>query len=772
MEVLRDAILHLLADDPTLEPRDVIVMCPDIETFAPLIHATFGAAAPDEDGEPTEAAAPDLRVRLADRALRQTNPVLGVIAALLDLADGRVTASQVLDLAGHEPVRRRFGVDDDDLARLEEWVSQSGIRWGLDAAAREPFRLQRVEQGTWAAGLHRVLLGVTMTEDDRRLVDGVLPLDDVEGGAIDLAGRLAELVDRLDDTLTALNEAKPVAEWTAAIARAADLLTHTTDRDAWQRHELDRLLDHLDEEAGASGGPTLALPEVRALLHERLQGRPTRANFRTGHLTFCTLMPMRSVPHRVVCLLGLDDGVFPRKAPRDGDDLRLQDPRVGERDPRSEDRQLLLDALMAAGQKLLITYTGRDERTNAERPAAVPVGELLDTVDRTVRTADGTRARDAVLVRHPLQPFDPENFTPGALAGTEPWSFDRITLDGARHLTHERPPAPPFLAGRLPALGSAVVELDDLVRFVQHPVRAFLRQRLGLTLGDWSTEVDDALPVSLDGLEQWGVGQRMLEASLEGCDARAICLSEIARGQLPPGVLGKPVLDRLFPTVRRIATEAERLVGGEAGASVDLRLDLPTGRVLTGTVGGVRGDAVQVTTFSKVGAKHRLAAWVRVLALTAARPERPWSAVTVGRGPEDGITVARIKPLGDSVHERREAATTHLTALVDLHGRAMREPVPLAAKSSAAYARARAFGGDAEQAARNAWESGWRDGEDAEPDHVVALGGRRPFGDLVGEPPRDDEAGPGWDGSERSRFGRYAMRLWAPLLAVEERRDL
>ncbi len=133
--MLHDAILHLLADDPTLEPRDVIVMCPDIETFAPLIQATFGAAEDERPG------APDLRVRLADRSIRQTNPVLGVVARLLELADERLTASQVLDLADREPVRRRFGFDDDDLARAEEWVRASGVRWGLDAAHRAPFKL-------------------------------------------------------------------------------------------------------------------------------------------------------------------------------------------------------------------------------------------------------------------------------------------------------------------------------------------------------------------------------------------------------------------------------------------------------------------------------------------------------------------------------------------------------------------------------------------------------------------------------------------------------
>ena len=181
----------LVFDDPTLEPRDILVMCPDIETFAPLIHATFGAGADPDDGGDHDAPV-DLRVRLADRSLRQTNPVLGAVWNLLALADSRVTASQVLDFAGREPVRRRFRLDDDDLSRISEWVAATGIRWGLDAPHRAPFHLDGLAQNTWSAGLDRVLLGVAMADEDQRLVGGAVPLDDVDSGSIDLAGRFGE----------------------------------------------------------------------------------------------------------------------------------------------------------------------------------------------------------------------------------------------------------------------------------------------------------------------------------------------------------------------------------------------------------------------------------------------------------------------------------------------------------------------------------------------------------------------------------------------------
>ena len=598
-----------------------------------------------------------------------------------------------------------------------------------------------------------MLLGVTMTEEDRRLFGTVLPLDDVESGAIDLAGRFAEFVDRVRATVTALRTAQPIAAWAEAIEAAADALTETPPYDAWQRGELERILGDVVTEAGGAE-PALELPDVRAVLADRLRGRPTRANFRTGHLTVCTLVPMRSVPHRVVCLLGLDDGAFPRKSRRDGDDLLLEDPHIGERDARTEDRQLLLDALMAATDRLVITYTGNDERTNLARPPAVPVGELLDVVDRTMRVDGAGRARDRVVVHHPLQPFDTRNFTAGELVPDKPWSFDRVALDGARALEGPRAAARPLLAGPLPGEPPAVLEVEELVRFVERPVRTFVRRRLGFSVGEYFDEPDDALPVELDALELWGVGERMLEARLAGVERRAAVLAEIGRGTLPPGSLGRPVIDAVCPIVDGIVAH----VGiGEARA-VDVRVGVPGGRSLGGTVAGVVGDELRRATYSRIGARQRLAAWVRLLALTAAAPDRPWSAVTVGRALKgDGVLVARIPPPGP------EAAAAHLATIIDLFDRGMREPPPLYCRTSAQYVAAGA------SAARDEWESDYsRDKEDKDPAHTLVFGRVVPFEEMTAAPARPDERGPGWDEDETTRFGRWARRLWDGLLAHEE----
>ena len=379
VEVLREVVVGLLADDPTLEPRDVLVMCPDVETFAPLLAATFATRGDDVPaGDETHPAA-RLRVRVADRALHQANPLLAVLDRLLDLGTARLTATEVLDLAGHPAVARRFGFDDDALERLRGWTAESGTRWGLHEQHRAGWSLHRVPDGTWRRGIDRILLGAAVDPGqgmEAATLGGLVPLDDVDSSDIDLAGRFAELLDRLDAAHTDMSTSRTPAGWAELLEAAVlRLAAHEADA-AWQQLQLRDVLSEAlveptadDDAVVPAVGTVLSLVELRPVLRGALAGRPTKAGFRTGALTVCTLVPMRSVPHRVVVLLGLDDGTFPRQTVRDGDDLLARDPEVGDRDPRSEDRQLLLDAVCAAGEHLVVTYTGADERTGAAVPA-------------------------------------------------------------------------------------------------------------------------------------------------------------------------------------------------------------------------------------------------------------------------------------------------------------------------------------------------------------------------------------------------------------------
>ncbi len=756
VEVLREVVVGLLAADASLEPRDVVVMCPDVETFAPIIAATFSLDAQDEASHP----AAQLRVRLADRALRQTNALLAVLSQLLELGTARLTASQVLDLAGTPAVRQRFGFDDDEVERLTDWVVSAGVRWGLHRDHRRAWALGGVGQGTWRAGLDRLLLGVAM-EDAFQTVGDVVPLDDVDSAGIDLAGRLAELVDRLDAAQSTLAGRHTAEEWMSALEEMVLGLAAPTPDATWQQLQLHGELADLAE-AAAGSSALLGLADIRSLLEDTLSGRPTRASFRTGSLTVCTLVPMRSVPHRVVCLLGLDDGVFPRQSSRDGDDVLGRDPWVGERDPRSEDRQLLLDAICAAEEHLVITYTGADERTNAPVPPAVPLGELLDALDRTASAMGDRRVRDAVTTRHPLQPFDPRNFTPLKLCTPGPFSFDPLGLAGALAAAGPRARPPKFLTATLPERAAGDIALADLQRLLEHPARGFLRQRLQVAVTRAEEDPADDLPVELDGLQLWAVGERVLTERLAGLDPAACMALEASRGSLPPGRLGTTSLGKIGRIVDALvrASAAER---EHAPESYDVQIDLPGGTTLAGAVGGVRGDVLLSLTYSTLAARHRLHAWVGLLALTVAHPGRQWRAVTIGRA-GSGAQRSLLGPL------TAVDATTALAQLVALYRAGLRWPLPVPVKTSHRYAaqrRRRMRVAGARTAAANEWVSAKYPGEAADAEHALVYGPDAALSILTDQAPAPDEGGPGWPTEETDRFGLLSRRLWTPLLEVE-----
>lgn len=717
VEVLRDVLVGLLQDDPTLEPRDIVVMVPDIESYAPLFRATFGLA--ETVGGADLHPGHRLEIMLADRAPSRTNPLLALVVAVLDLAlRGRATNAEVLDLLSAGPVRQRFDFDDDALERIAAWVEQSAVRWGLDLDHRRRFGLD-VDQNTWRAGLDRLVAGVVAAEDPTRLVADVLALDDVPSGDVDLVGRLVTAVEALARCVTSFSTPGTMADWTARIRACLDGLTDTAPADVWQRRQADHELEGLDDTA-----IELSPGEVLGLLRDRWAGRPSRASFRTGRLTVCTMVPMRSVPHRVVCLVGLDDGVFPRSPHVDGDDVLARRPLTGERDPRTEDRQLLLDAVMSATETLVVTYAGADEHRGQSQPPAVPLGELIDA-------ARVTAGRD-VVVSHPLQPFDPRNLTPGAIVEDRPFSFDPVALAAARSANQAPPEPGPFLREPLPAPPRGDLELTDLEWFVQNPVAAFWRQRLDVTLAREQEPPSQDLPIHLDGLERWRIGQRLLDDAVRGVQWADAWKAVRRAGMLPPGELGRAIAREIDERVATLVRGTAPL-RAEPATTIDVDVTLPDGRRLTGAVEGVHGERVVTVTYSSIRPKHHLRDWVRLLALTATRPDVAWVSHTagkVGRGSAQLVTGPIREP---------EQALGMLTSLIELRDEGLRRPLPLPVETARVYARhARRLGPDAAaRLAAREWTSPPSDvgpaPERQAPEIVRVWGADAPFDALLAD---------------------------------------
>jgi exodeoxyribonuclease V gamma subunit len=760
VEVLHDALLHLFADDPTLREEDVVVMSPRIEEFAPWIEAVFGSTA--ERGEPGAAGRPRLSYRIADRDLRDTQPLLAALEALLELVGGRFTASAVLEFVSLPPVRTRFDFDDDAVALIGRWVAETNVRWGLDGPHREPWGVPAAfTANSWRAALDRLLMGVAVTDDPGALAPGDIAPLGVEGSEIAVAGRLADLVAQLERLTGELAAPRDAAAWAATLLDVAGRLLRVRPSQQWELDRLHRVLADVEDEAqvrGRASGAALSLADVRRLLHDRLVGAHRRPDFFRGGITFTSLLPLRWLPFRVVCLLGLDERAMTVRGP-DGDDLAVQAPRLGDRDERAELRQMLLEAVLAAGDHLVITRTGHNELTNQDVPESVALAELHDAIAATL-AGEGSSGYDRIVTRHPHQPFDERNFVAGELRAG-PWSFDPTALEGARARAARVRVAAPFVADPLPVRSDdGVVTLEELHRFLNHPVKTFLHDRLGIVLPRDDAAVVDHLPTAHAALDTWTVAHRLFEARFDGDTTESWARRERALGGLPAGGLGERALDEVSGQVDDLL-EAAHALGVEARRDEPVPIDvtLADGTRIIGEVGrrcGPDRPGPARLIYSKAQPKQHLAAWLDLVALVAQDPAPPWRSVVVRRAAGSGRTrkpdpiemVAR----GVDPDDRRARALDALTVVVDLWRRGQREPVPLFSKLSR-----KLFDDDARP---TDWtQTGWFS-EAIDEEHLLAFGALD-FTELVGIPARPDDP----PGAARGRARRFADHLWGAVVA-------
>ena len=674
VEVLRDAITDLLDRDATLQPRDVVIACADLEAASPLIQAAFGLPESVRDRHP----ASGFRVQVADRTGAELNPLVGVLERLLRLPTSRMEGADVLDLCAQPAVAARFGFQPSDLDRLSELVARSGIRWGLSAQQRGVFGLGSLRQNTWTAGLQRMLLGIALSEDGLPTVGTTLPLDDIDSSDVVLVGALSELVSRLSRLASEFATPATLGTWVERLRRGLEWTTDARGDDAWQQAHLWAGIGRLAERGG--GEAVISLAEIESLLAAEFAETPARPPFGNGSLLVCSLASVRHLPYRVVCLLGLDEGTFPRPPAHDGDDLLLRAPRPGDPDPTLQDRQLLLDAILAAGDHLIITYQGRNAATNEAVHPSAALADLLEGIEATATRADAvpiTRparldsAHPGVVVEHPLQPFDPAYFR-GPRA-----SFDAISLRGARALAGPRRPGEESLQVP-PADAITELSLADLTAFLAHPARHFLRTRTGLSLRSADREHDE-VPIEPDHLQRWEIGSRIVRLARSGQPLERIAEAEWLRGTVPPAQLGSRFVDDVRAQARQVLRLLPKATAQDAAVH-DVHVDVAGVRV-AGRVRLQEGRLVGVE-FSRLQARHRLGAWAP-LVLAAAAGVDVAGALLVGRG---GSFALDAPP--------PEAATRALAELVALYRAGLDRPLPLTPRVGEAVAEARAMGQD------------------------------------------------------------------------------
>nr|WP_239535150.1 exodeoxyribonuclease V subunit gamma [Dyella kyungheensis] len=548
VEVLHDQLLAMFEDaaqrGEPLSPRDIIVMVPDIQGYAPHVQAVFGRLPPDD--------ARHLPFSVADQPSRGAVPLMVALEHLLSLPESRFAVSDLLDLLDVPALRARFGIDDNGLPTLRRWIEGAGIRWGLDRQQKQSLELPGIEQNTWRFGLRRMLLGYAV--GDGETWHGIAPYGEVGGLDAALIGPLIQLLGRLEQWWSRMREPAAPNAWHQ---RLQQLLIDFFDADdPSDSDRLTRLNDALDEwqQACIEADFTAPLPLniVREHWLKSMDESRLSQRFMGGAVSFCTLMPMRAIPFRVVCLLGMNDGDYPRRqAPADFD-LMAQPghARPGDRSRREDDRYLFLEALASARDALYISWVGRNVRDNSVLPPSVLVGQLRGYVAAGwVRQGDdasepraGEHLLDAMTTVHPLQPFSRRYFS--ADADARLFTYAREWRQA--HRGHEDASAHAPLAAWEP---DAAVGIGLLQSFLARPVRHFFNHRLKVHFGERDEETMDDEPFGLNALERHIATTGVLRAAVAATDARAavdVATRQLSdQGSLPPGGFGELARDAL-----------------------------------------------------------------------------------------------------------------------------------------------------------------------------------------------------------------------------------
>ncbi len=723
VEVLRDRLLELFEREPELLPGDVLVTMPDIEAYAPYIKAVFDTP----DGR-------ELRIpyTVADRSARRESEVIEAFLRLIRLADERYSLSGVLSVLESGPVMRRFGLSDTDLDRLRSWLVEAGVRWGLDREDRAGLGLPPFEEGTWRSGIKRLLLGYAMWGGGERLFAGILPYETPGGGEVDLLERFLEFASALLDSIPRLERPMPAADWERELSGVLERFLDPGDAGHSEILALQRALRELGRAGDPEGpdfGEDLSPAAVRSFLAERLDREAMGFGFMTGGVTFCAMVPMRSIPFRVICCLGMDSDSFPRAHRSPGFDLIARHPRPGDRSRRSDDRYLFLETLLSARDHLHLSYTGRSERDNSPIPPSVLVSELLDYIEGGFETSEGVKLMERLVVEHRLHPFNPAYFQ-----GDERlFTYSAEHLRAAESLVRAGSDPPPLFDRELPPPGPEWnrVEVDDLVRFFKNPAGFLLKNRLGVVLEEREGLPEDREPYEIEGLDRYTLGEELVARHLAGRDLEAHFHLARASGKLPPAAVGRVRHQDLLEETEAFAREAGPFL--EPGALPPLEVDLELGDFrLAGRLDWLYPQGIRRYRFARIKAGDRLSLWILHLVLCASRePESgPWRSVLMGLPPAGG----KKTRWAACEYGQVEAPGEHLLSLLELYRQGLSRPLPFFPETSWEYARRileRPERPDREASgpARRTWEgSGYGRGEREDPYTALCFRGIDPVG--------------------------------------------
>ncbi|MBU0961382.1 MAG: exodeoxyribonuclease V subunit gamma [Proteobacteria bacterium] len=577
MMILKDRILHWLDREPELELRDIVVMAPDIQEYSGLVPAVFH----------------DIPHSIADRNPALNNSFIAVFLQFLKLCSSRFGWSEVLDLLERENVYPRFEIREADLEMIRHWAVSSGVRWGLSGKQRREMGLPDREECTWQSGLERLMMGYAVTASET--VAGILPYEDIEGSMGAPLGGLSLFLEILEEARDEFATSHSLEEWARILALYADRLFVADGND--NLVELYGILVELGQEYGTLHHHPLTLEVIRSWVEGAATGKKSSSGFLRGQLTFCSMLPMRSIPFKKVCLVGLNDTVFPKNDRHPPFDLLGDQFLPGDRSRRSDDRYQFLEAILSARSSLYLSYVGQSIRNNEKIPPSVVVSELIELVESS--------HVDGLVDSHPLHGFSSKYFSKNSSF----FSYDHSLSEVTTSLQNPCADSVPWWNGSLDVVQEEELAVSDFFSFFRHPQRYFVRNVLGVRLDYGAATLEEREPFALDPLQNYLVEQELVHGGLQGKEGGHLLHLLQVKGQWPLGRPGEVSFlkkeDELQDFVARIKEQEE--VGREVDCLVDLQLD---GLHLLGKLTSLYANGSFLSRYARLKGKDILSAWI------------------------------------------------------------------------------------------------------------------------------------------------------------------
>lgn len=607
VQVLKDQLLKLFENNSELQPDDVIVMMPDIESYAPLIESVFSV----EHKFPYS---------ISDRKQKSESKTVKAFLKILNIMKSRFELHSVLDLLPMSPVADKFSIDQSELGLIEQYTENAKIRWGIDANHKKDTGFPEYYENTFKFGLQRLMLGYAMPEANDVLFCGVLPAPVPQGSEAEIIGKLALFLDTLFNSVKLFNlREENTSYFCKKFKRVlSSMIAKTSDNETEFLFILDAINQIENESTKAMFNNKLSFDVALKILEERLSHSVASGSFMTGGITFCNLMPMRSIPFKLVALMGMNEQEFPRKVSKVSFDLIEKFPRIGDKNVRSEDKYLFLEALISARENFIITYTGSNIKDNSPIPCSAVVSELIDVIMESFNI----KSEQDLICYHPLQSFSPKYFEEPDFKDSNHdklFSFSSNAFKLSKNLANKTDIDKLFINKSLSSsvLQKEDITLDDLCYFFKHPIAYMIKNRLGITFKESEEIEEDREPVVLGFLDTYQIGSDILAKSVESKQMDFDYDKYRAAGKLSFGKKGRIDLEEIYSQVSPIYQKAETIIKKEILIPQDIDLDF-NGIKVTGLIDSVRdGNGRFIVTVGKLNPQRLINAWIYHLALSA-----------------------------------------------------------------------------------------------------------------------------------------------------------